>query len=53
MPYLWRTGRWVTVGLRDELVQVTAVWSCCAQEPARVSERCSVYRYIFSGKDAK
>lgn len=40
-PICGRQERWVTLGLRDELVQVTAVWSCRAQEPARVSERYS------------
>lgn len=25
MLYLWERGRWVTVGLRDELLKVTAV----------------------------
>lgn len=36
-------GRWVTLGLRDELVKVTAVWCCHAQEPARVSK---MYRLL-------
>lgn len=39
VPYLWERGRWVRLGLRDELVKVTAVWSHHAQEPARVSKR--------------
>lgn len=25
VPYLWERGRWVRLGLRDELVKVTAV----------------------------
>ena len=39
MSYLWERGRWVTPGLRAELVKDTAVQSCRAQGPARVSKR--------------
>lgn len=36
---MWKRRRWVTLGLRAELVEVTTVWNCHAKQPARVSKR--------------